>query len=442
VSDLSITVVIPVHRDAAALRTTLDRLRECRPTWPIIVVDSDHAESRDEIASICDGFHTALIYSPVGQRAYQMNLGAKHADTEWIWFLHADTVPASYVTLDEFERTIIDDKRIIAGGFQRRFEPSGLFLRMTSRWADWRGRTHGLYLGDQAMFVRRDVFTQLGGFPPIDKFEDVAISRTLIRHAAPRRKKIAHITPGIITSARRFKALGEILTTLRDLWWTAKYLIQGEPHTNYPANSHSPEPTAILMLKAPRPGTVKTRLAKTIGDDAACAAYRQMVEHQLRQIPEVWKVHVFYAPHDAEAEMTDWLASHGVDQFTPQCGGHLGDRLSAAGESTTGPVIFLGGDSPWMTKIRLLQTQELLSNHQAVINPAFDGGYTMLALRNFDPLVFNNIEWSTDTVFHKTIQRLHTLGWKTARLTPVSDVDTIDGWNRARELLSQGNQQK
>lgn len=434
-SDSPVSIVIPVHRDTAALRGTLACLRKFRPDWPVIVVDSDQSESAEELATICDEFHTALIFSPVAQRAFQLNLGARHVETDWIWFLHADTHPVNEQTMDAFEHTIRSGENIIGGGFERRFHPMGWFLKTSTRWADWRGNKHGLYLGDQAMFVRRDVFNQLGGFPPLEKFEDLELSRALVRHAEKTQQKLVHITPGIISSARRFEARGELPTTLRDLWWTAKHLVKAEPHSTYPATNREAKPTAILMLKSPRPGTVKTRLAKTIGEDSACAAYRQMVEHQLAQIPQDWKIHVFFAPDDAATEMSDWLSSHGLEQFTPQSNGDLGDRLTAAGKSTSGPIVFLGGDSPWMTRERLILTHELLENHQAVINPAFDGGYTMLAMREFNPHVFHDIQWSTDEVFSSTIERFKSLDWKSARLTPVSDVDTIDDWNNAQKLL-------
>ena len=112
------------------------------------------------------------------------------------------------------------------------------------------------------------------------------------------------------------------------------------------------QPTLCLMLKAPRPGFVKTRLAADLGDEAAEQVYRRLVEHQAAQVPPDWRVEVHFAPADAVSEMRDWLCPHLPEsaEFFPQADGDLGARLRAALAGTLARgaqhVLFAGGDLP------------------------------------------------------------------------------------------------
>src|SRR6185436_7482391 len=82
----------------------------------------------------------------------------------------------------------------------------------------------------------------------------------------------------------------------------------------------------IVLLKAARPGTVKTRLAQTLGAEAACAAYRQLVERLLERIGGIEGVQLRFAPDDAEEEIRPWLRPGW--SAAGQGGGDLGERLA------------------------------------------------------------------------------------------------------------------
>ena len=133
----------------------------------------------------------------------------------------------------------------------------------------------------------------------------------------------------------------------------------------------------ILMLKAPRPGTVKTRLAKDLGYERATEIYRKLVEHQIAQLPPEFDVEIYFAPVDAEQEMKGWLGNK--FQFHPQSEGNLGDRLTASANEVfnnqTDGLIFLGGDCPHLTTEILMKCKRQMENHEVVIGPACDGGY-------------------------------------------------------------------
>lgn len=188
--------------------------------------------------------------------------------------------------------------------------------------------------------------------------------------------------------------------------------------------------TAALMLKAPRPGTVKTRLAADVGVEKATATYRKLVEHQLRQIPQEWSCTIHYAPADAEKEMRGWLEGVAAvrTQFAPQCEGDLGARMLqavrhdlAAGAEA---VVLLGGDCPELVTGELLAATRHLQEADIVIAPATDGGYVLLALKQAHRELFEKIEWSTSSVFETTLSRAGASClkvWKTKSFTDVDD---------------------
>jgi len=192
-------------------------------------------------------------------------------------------------------------------------------------------------------------------------------------------------------------------------------------------------PTVLLFLKAPRPGFVKTRLAKELGDQIACKAYKQMAKATLATIPTNWKKIIFFAPADAHQEMQQWLG-HDVE-LRPQSEGDLGDRLttacSAAFAEGADSVLLLGGDCPYIELKHLEEAADQLTQGRPVIGPAIDGGYWSLGLARETPSVFENITWSSDKVFHETLQRFIILGQHPHQLESLEDVDQADAWSKA-----------
>lgn len=183
-----------------------------------------------------------------------------------------------------------------------------------------------------------------------------------------------------------------------------------------------------LMLKAPREGFVKTRLAREVGAAEAVTIYRRLVAHQLREIPAGWHRHVAFAPDSAAVEMREWLGPE-LDCF-PQSSGTLGDRLTAAMDRLPTPVIFLGGDCPSLTSDRLLHAADALKSADLVIWPAVDGGYCLIGFAERVPEVFEGITWGTGSVFEETLARVP----RGVRLEvcepPLEDVDDLAAWRR------------
>ncbi len=195
------------------------------------------------------------------------------------------------------------------------------------------------------------------------------------------------------------------------------------------------------MLKAPRLGEVKTRLAKDVGAPAALAAYRRLVEHQLRAIPEGWNVEIHFTPLDAQTEMRTWLAPLTTNPlaFYAQASGDLGARLQYALSSALARgaalVIFAGGDCAELGQERMKEAASEAVASDVVIIPALDGGYVLLALHAPHLGLFTNIAWSTEVVLQQTKERISELSLTCKILPPLEDVDDLPSWLRAQHAL-------
>lgn len=203
-----------------------------------------------------------------------------------------------------------------------------------------------------------------------------------------------------------------------------------------------PVPCIALMLKAPMPGRVKTRLAAELagGVEEAAQIYRQLVEHQWRQLPVGWRREIHFAPPEAEAVMRDWLPK--ADGYYPQPNGDLGTRLLAAADGAmsrgASTVYLIGGDCPGLRTHHFLEAQEALDKgYDFAIGPASDGGYTLLAIKRPAPELFSDIPWSTPEVFPLTMLQTQQLGWRGYVLETLEDVDDGESWRRQKSCLTQ-----
>jgi len=120
-----------------------------------------------------------------------------------------------------------------------------------------------------------------------------------------------------------------------------------------------------------------------------------------------------------------WRARH-TGLWSDQGAGNLGERMAcavqrvlAAGRS----VLLVGTDCPALDAAHLRRAAAALTQHDACLIPAYDGGYVLLGLRRFDATVFSEIAWSTPSVARVTLDRLRQLGWSVQVFAPVHDID-------------------
>jgi rSAM/selenodomain-associated transferase 1 len=191
----------------------------------------------------------------------------------------------------------------------------------------------------------------------------------------------------------------------------------------------------IIFVKAPRPGLVKTRLAAEIGATAACLAYRRLVETLFLRLTRLTEVELRYSPEDGLAEVRAWAGSKW--ECRPQGAGDLGQRLCAAFTDAFNAgverVVIIGSDCPAIEAEDIEDAWRSLSAHDVVLGPAQDGGYWLVGLRKPQPILFENLTWSTDKVLEETLNRIHQAGLSVYLSRTLRDVDTEQDW---REFLA------
>ena len=198
------------------------------------------------------------------------------------------------------------------------------------------------------------------------------------------------------------------------------------------ANKISLETKLIIFVKAPRPGSVKTRLAKSIGDDAAGAAYKTLVQRLIENLRLLPRVELRFAPDDGAAEIHPWLQKGW--QLRPQGHGDLGEKLRRAFQESFDAgakrVLIIGSDCPAIVAADIEMAGAALVTCEVVLGPATDGGYWLIGLRHPEPSLFENISWSTETVFETTLSRIREKRLSCHVLRELSDIDLREDWEK------------
>lgn len=198
--------------------------------------------------------------------------------------------------------------------------------------------------------------------------------------------------------------------------------------------SHTTD-SLIVFARAPRPGTVKTRLARTLGEVAALAIYRELAEHTLHVARAAGiPVHVAFTPPDAAREMRRWLGDDVA--YEAQADGDLGARMAhsigariAAGSRR---VVIVGTDCPALTPAILCTALDALDHADVVFGPASDGGYYLMAQRALHPPLFHDVPWSSAQTLAVSLARAQSAGLHVALLEELRDVDTAEDWQAYR----------
>ena len=194
-------------------------------------------------------------------------------------------------------------------------------------------------------------------------------------------------------------------------------------------------PVVVVMVKAPVPGTVKTRLLLPPEEAAAlAAAFAGDVVRNARAVAEVL---IAYAPADGRALLKPLLPD-GL-HWTPQRGGGLGERLAGAMADAValgfGPLLVIGTDSPTLPPAYLAQALTLLTDTDVVLGPTEDGGFYLLGTHRPQPGLFEDVEWSTREVLAQTAENARVHGHSVGFLPPWYDVDTPEDLERLRREM-------
>ena len=217
-SDLKISVIIPAFNEAETIATTLSRLKTS-DNLEVIVVDGG---SSDTTVQKARSFGAKVMLMALPSKARQMNAGAETATGNVFIFLHADTqLPENY------ENLILDrisQRGISAGSFRLRIDAEIRRLRFIEWIANLRTRYLQMPYGDQAIFVTKALFREIGGFPDYPIMEDFEFIRRLRRKG-----KIALIPASVLTSPRRWLSFGLLKTWLINQFIIAAYYMGVSP---------------------------------------------------------------------------------------------------------------------------------------------------------------------------------------------------------------------
>jgi len=207
---MRISIVMPVLNEEKTIAAMVAALARFKPHEVMIV----YGGSSDRTAEICNRLGAMVIRSPRG-RGTQMNHGARQATGDVLLFLHADTrLPDS--AFDDIHGAL-GDPRCVGGRFDVQLDGTHWMLGMIGAMISLRSRLSQVATGDQAIFVRRKIFAELGGYPDIPLMEDVAFSQALKRRGA-----VACLRSRVVTSARRWERDGVWRTILK--MWALKSL--------------------------------------------------------------------------------------------------------------------------------------------------------------------------------------------------------------------------
>jgi rSAM/selenodomain-associated transferase 2 len=214
-----LSIILPVLNEGEAIAAALDALGKLRALGTeVIVVDGGSHDATIQRARLRAD---RVISAPRG-RALQMNAGAAKATGDVLMFLHADTrlpADADHVVLNQLERS-----GRAWGRFDVKIDGRSPLLRVVGFFMSLRSRLTGIATGDQAIFVRRDTFHEVGGFAEIPLMEDIALSKRLKRVSRP-----LCLSERVVTSGRRWDDNGVFATIL--LMWRLRlaYFFGADP---------------------------------------------------------------------------------------------------------------------------------------------------------------------------------------------------------------------
>jgi rSAM/selenodomain-associated transferase 1 len=181
----------------------------------------------------------------------------------------------------------------------------------------------------------------------------------------------------------------------------------------------------LVFVKNPQAGKVKTRLARTIGDEKALAIYRQLLSK------------TYDATVSVNCDRQVWYSSfiEKKDLWDAECfekrlqnGTNLGERMrfafKKAFDEGYDKAIIVGSDCAELTNDIIRQAFKMLDTHDIAIGPSEDGGYYLLAMNAFYGDLFADVEWSTPSVFDQTVHKIKEQGLSMYKLSMLNDIDT------------------
>ncbi len=411
--------IILTLNEEAFIAKCIDSICNIIPDAEIIIADGG---STDSTVDICKSYKAKVVSSSKG-RGTQLNEGAKAASGEILIFLHADTfLPDNALNLiNEF--FISTENKICR--FLLGFDFNHKWLDLYTSFSKY--DTLFTRFGDSAIIVRKELFNELNGFKNTETFEDVDF---LTR--ASNINKVKILNDSVVSSSRRFIQNGVIYQQLLNIFLFIGYLFNIKIQTlskMYNKKAHkSKTDSIIIFLRYPKKGKVKTRLAKTTSSEFATNFYKSCAENLVNITKRISSINrfAFFSNENEREEIKSWLGNKLF--YAHQEGDDLGIRMRNAFEKVfnTGSqkVIIIGTDIPDLSKEIICGAFNDLDNNDVVIGPSKDGGYYLLGIKKMYTRLFEDIEYSTSSVFSETLARVTDLNLTYKLLPVLSDIDT------------------
>lgn len=193
----------------------------------------------------------------------------------------------------------------------------------------------------------------------------------------------------------------------------------------------------IVFLRLPEKGNVKTRIAASLGEDAALAIYEEMSAITLAMVSGLnIQCYLFY-----EGGLPDTAVRIPSLHYLSQSNGTLGEKMLHAFRIVLQEhkkAIIIGSDCPAVTAEDINEGFSKLDTYDVIIGPSVDGGYYLLGLKDIIPSIFKNIPWSTSTVFNDTIDITKRQRLNYYLLRTLTDIDVADDWVSFKKSQSSG----
>ena len=189
--------------------------------------------------------------------------------------------------------------------------------------------------------------------------------------------------------------------------------------------------TIIIFAKTPQAGKVKTRLIPALGAEKAAELAVEFIDSMvfkalvaLEHEPSL-RLQLCISP-DSKDPFWQRYSYHSRFCLTQQIAGDLGARMAQATQkamATGGRVLLIGSDCPALSSEKLMAAVKALQQSDAVMHPAFDGGYVLLGLSQYSPAIFSEIPWSTPQVAALTLKALNEQKMSVSQLETLHDID-------------------
>lgn len=215
----SISVIVPTLNEEEGIAEFLEHVRELAPDLEIIVVDGGSTDGTVEAAE-----PRARVVRTGRGRGKQMNAGASDSFGDVLWFLHADCRP--HPDSIGAIREALADPDVVGGGFEFGLDHPGMFFRITTTVSNRKNRAFKLLFGDMGIFVRSEVFDEMGGYGDIPLMEDVDLCERL-----KERGKIVIVPVRLESSARRWFDEGILFNLARNWVLQLAWKCGASPHT-------------------------------------------------------------------------------------------------------------------------------------------------------------------------------------------------------------------